>query len=95
MTTPGHDVVMEPVEIADLKSRLSEYLRAVRRGVEITVLDRDTPIARIVPYEPEANGMIVRRAAGKTSFGRIALPKPYRTDIDIVEILLEERQGER
>ena len=63
-TTPGHDVVMKPVKIADLKSRQSEYLRSVRRGVAITVLDRDTPIARIVPYEPEANGLVVRRAAG-------------------------------
>jgi prevent-host-death family protein len=88
-------MAMKPVRIADLKSRLSEYLRAVRRGVAITVLDRDTPIARIVPYEPEANGLIVRRAAGKTSFGKIPLPKPYRTDIDVVELLLEERQGER
>ena len=82
-------------ERADLKNRLSEYLRAVRRGVAITVLDRDTPIARIVPYEPEANGLIVRRAAGKTAFGKIALPKRYRTDVDVVELLLEERQGER
>jgi hypothetical protein len=28
-------------------------------------------------------------------FGRIALPRPYRTDIDVVALLLEERQGER
>ena len=94
MTTHGHDMVMKPVRIADLKSRLSEYLRAVRRGMAITVLDRDTPIARIVPYEPEANGLIIRRAAGKTAFGRIALPRPFRTDIDVVQLLLEER-GER
>jgi prevent-host-death family protein len=95
MTTRDHDQAMKPVRIADLKSRLSEYLRAVRRGSSITVLDRDTPIARIVPYEPEANGLIVRRAAGKTPFSKIPLPKPFRSDIDIVELLLQERQGER
>lgn len=86
---------MKPVRIAELKSRLSEYLRAVRRGNSITVLDRDTPIARIVPYEPEANGLIVRRAAGKTPFGKIPLPRPFRADVDIVGLLLQERQGER
>lgn len=85
---------MKPVRIAELKSRLSEYLRAVRRGRTITVLDRDTPIARIVPCESEANGMSVRHAAGKTAFGRIALPKPLRTEVDVVALLLEER-GER
>ena len=56
---------MKPVRIAELKSRPSEYLRAVRRGRTLTVLDRDTPIARIVPYEPDAQGLAVRRPAGK------------------------------
>ena len=38
------------VGIAELKARLSEHLRAVRKGRTVTVLDRDTPVARIVPY---------------------------------------------
>lgn len=43
---------METAKIADLKNNLSRYLAEVRRGGEITVFDRDTPIARIVPYGP-------------------------------------------
>lgn len=38
------------VGIAELKSRLSEYLRGVRKGGEIVIKDRETPIARLVPY---------------------------------------------
>jgi prevent-host-death family protein len=38
------------VKIADLKNNLSRHLARVRRGGEITVLDRDTPVARIVPF---------------------------------------------
>jgi prevent-host-death family protein len=38
------------VGIAELKSRLSEYLRGVRKGGEIVIKDHDTPIARLVPY---------------------------------------------
>jgi antitoxin (DNA-binding transcriptional repressor) of toxin-antitoxin stability system len=34
---------MKQVRIAELKSRLSAYLRAVRRGETIAVLDRETP----------------------------------------------------
>ena len=45
MTTCGH----RTVRIAELKARLSEYLRAVRRGETIAVMDRDTPVAQIVP----------------------------------------------
>jgi prevent-host-death family protein len=41
---------MQPVKIADLKNNLSRHLARVRRGGEITVLDRDTPVARIVPF---------------------------------------------
>ena len=39
------------VGIAELKGKLSEYLRAVRKCGEIVIKDRDTPIARLVPYE--------------------------------------------
>ena len=37
--------------IADLKNNLSRHLTRVRRGNSIVVLDRNTPIARIVPYD--------------------------------------------
>ena len=37
------------VGTAELKARLSEYPRAVRRGETIAVLDRNTPVAEIVP----------------------------------------------
>jgi antitoxin (DNA-binding transcriptional repressor) of toxin-antitoxin stability system len=41
---------MGMVKIADLKNNLSRHLAYVRKGGEITVLDRDTPVARIVPF---------------------------------------------
>jgi prevent-host-death family protein len=88
-------VTMISVRIAELKARLSEFLRTVRKGHSITILDRDTPIARIVPYEPEANGLVSRKPTSRVPFGKIPLPKPYRGNIDIVQLLLEERQVDR
>lgn len=42
------------VSVSDLKANLSRYLREVRRGGEIQVTDRGTPVARLVPpAEPE------------------------------------------
>jgi prevent-host-death family protein len=35
--------------VAALKARLTEEIRAARRGHPVTVYDRDTPVARLVP----------------------------------------------
>ncbi len=87
---------MNTVRIADLKSRLSEHLRKVRRGESLTVLDRDTPIARIVPYEGDGASLKVRSPSPDApKLQRVPLPPPLRLHRDIVKFLLEERQGER
>ena len=62
----------------------------------MTVLDRDTPIARIVPYAPDAATLSIRHpAAGAAKPWQIRLPPPLKIDVDIVELLMEERQPER
>ena len=40
---------MMPVNVAELKNRLSHYLRLVRKGEVLLVRDRDRVIARIEP----------------------------------------------
>ena len=52
------------VKIAAFKTQLSEHLRSVRRGNEIIIKDRETPIARVVPYEGPANRLVVRPPTG-------------------------------
>ena len=95
VTTSSHDQVMKEVRIAELKARLSEYLRAVRRGEVISVLDRDTLVAQIVPVR-DRSGLVVRRPApGTPPPHRVSLLEPANLDIDIVELLREERQGHR
>ncbi len=95
MTIYDYYVTMTRVGIAELKARLSEYLRRVRRGHSLTVLDRDTPIARLVPYV-ESEPLRVRQPLGRApSLQEVPLPPPIHLDGDIVELLLEERQGDR
>ncbi|MBD0316613.1 MAG: type II toxin-antitoxin system prevent-host-death family antitoxin [Nitrospiraceae bacterium] len=85
---------MITVRVADLKSRLSEYLRKVRAGRTVTVLDRSTPIARIVPYEEHGQSLTIRSPLpGSPSLREVSLPPPLRFRRDIVALLLEERQG--
>jgi prevent-host-death family protein len=44
---------MRSANIAQLRDRLTQYLREVRAGQEIVVRDRQRPIARIVPLSVE------------------------------------------
>jgi prevent-host-death family protein len=95
VTTCGHDVTMKQVRIAELKARLSEYLRAVRRGETIAVLDRETPVAQIVPVRDRDRLRIRKPVPGTPPPNRVPLPKPLKTNIDVVQLLLEERQSHR
>jgi prevent-host-death family protein len=60
---------MQSVKIADLKNNLSRHLTRVRQGGEITVVDRDTPIARIVPF---VHGATPGRASGARASDKAA-----------------------
>jgi len=81
------------VKVAELKARLSAYLRAVRRGHPMTVCDRDTPIARLVPYTPGGESLAVRRPI--RALHDIPMPPPLGRRIDSLAALLEERQPSR
>lgn len=86
---------MKRVRIAELKARLSEYLRAVRRGETIAVLDRETLVAQIVPVRDRAALRIRKPAPGTPPPNRVRLPKAATPNVDVVALLLEERQGNR
>jgi prevent-host-death family protein len=86
---------MKQVRIAELKARLSEYLRAVRRGETIAVLDRETPVAQIIPVHNRMVLHVRKPASGTPPPGRIKVPRSRKLNIDVVQLLLEERQGHR
>ena len=79
---------MSDVRIADLKARLSEHLRSVRNGSTLTVLDRDTPIARIVPYAPQS--LEIRKAKRRPADLKLP-PKPAKRT-DSLAVLLDDRR---
>ena len=87
MTSGDYNMVMKTVGIADLKARLSEYLKSVRKGRTLTVLDRDTPVAQIVPIQTES--VEVRRAVRRLAELRV-LDKPAKKT-DSLAVLLNDR----
>ncbi len=88
MTCCDYNVVMSDVRIADLKARLSEHLRSVRNGGTLTVLDRDTPVARIIPYT--AQPLEMRKA--KRRLRDLRLPPRPSKRTDSVAVLVEDRR---
>jgi antitoxin (DNA-binding transcriptional repressor) of toxin-antitoxin stability system len=96
MTGRDQHMTMDVVRIADLRARLSEHLRAVRRGRTLTVLDRDRAISRIVPYDGQHRPLSIRSPRpGAPPLARVPLPAALRLKVDVVDLLAEERQPER
>lgn len=99
---------MEKTTISQLKARLSAYLKKVRAGQTILILDRDEPIARLERVGGPASGPaggddrllrleragLLRRATGRLSVG--ALRKPAaRTKARVLDALIEDRRSGR
>lgn len=90
-----HKAMKDTVRIAELKSRLSEYLRRVRRGAQIIVLDRETPVARLEPVVPGPAALTVRHPAPDAPRPRdLHFPPPLKLRTDVLRLLADER-GER
>lgn len=86
---------MKQVRIAELKSKLSEFLRSVQRGEPLAVLDRNTAIAHIVPIEGRTDLRVRRPLAGTPAPNKVPLPKSAQLKFDVLELLREERQSHR
>src|SRR6184192_1533518 len=92
------------VNIAELKNRLSHYLRRVQRGESILVCDRDRVIARIeragvqAPLDEDDAAWLERRGAVRRGTGRLSrkwLARRPRVKADVVAALLEDREEGR
>ena len=87
---------MKPVKtasvgIAELKARLASYLRLVKGGAEIEVLERGTPIATLRPSKSKSPSDLTppRRDPGLLARYQFSV-HPEKT-FDAVALLLEER----
>ena len=83
------------VGVAELKAKLSEYLREARRGRTVTVLDRETPVAQLVPIA-STEILSVRSPVGRhKAVGQVPLPPPACLSVDPLALLLEDRESGR
>jgi prevent-host-death family protein len=84
---------MERVTVAQLKAKLSEYLRRVEAGESFMVVKHDHPVAVLQPVATRPTGLSVRHAdPALPAFGEGDLGEPVDLGgIDIVDVLREER----
>ena len=77
--------------VSELKAKLSAYLSAVRKGEVVVVYDRETPIARLVPYTRDTDDLGIEEPA--ITDRERAWPKPVRLrkNVDVVKLLRQDR----
>lgn len=95
---------MQKATISEIKSRLSAYLKKVRAGETVLILDRHQPVAKIERVEPEddPSGRLaeltregVLRLAAKPLLVEELRSEPAVLKSSILATLLEERRESR
>lgn len=89
---------MTTASVSELKANLSRFLREVRRGGEIQVLDRGRPVARLVPPDVRDDqgarhalvGLGLLRP-GKAEGAAVVEDRPLRLPASLLEALDEDR----
>ena len=94
MTGTGYYMVMKRVGVADLKAHLSGHLRTVKKGETLVVLERGTPVARIVPEADLRGGVVIRPPTRDLPSVKQMLKRlrPIAWPVDSLAILLEDRK---
>ncbi|MBF0492423.1 MAG: type II toxin-antitoxin system Phd/YefM family antitoxin [Deltaproteobacteria bacterium] len=83
---------MKKVKIGELKTHLSAHLKKVKIGEEIIVLDRDEPIAKLIPFNKnDDNRLIVIPPKIKGALKGFKFTGP-RLKTDVVKLLHELRE---
>lgn len=86
---------MDTVTVAELKAKLSHYLREVREGRTFTVLSRDIPVAMLGPCVPEEVDDLESIAADPAAPPLLepVMGSPRHALPDAVELLRADRDG--
>jgi prevent-host-death family protein len=90
------------VSVSDLKANLSRYLRQVRRGGEVQIMDRGVPVARLVGLaapsaetESERRQRLIQAGVLRPGTGdasAILAKPPLQLSADVSSALDEDRE---
>jgi prevent-host-death family protein len=86
------------VNIRELKSRLSHYLRLAKAGESVEIMERGTPIGRIIPTASPIQDRLEAMARSglllwnKRKLKRLVPVARVRGKRTVAELLIEDRQ---
>lgn len=83
---------METISISNLKTHLSATLKDVIKGIHYLVMDRDHPVAELIPYSEKKRLIII---APRSKAKKIHNSFKGKLRIDADEYLLQDRRGSR
>ena len=96
---------MISVGVHELKNRLSEYLRMVRRGEKVLVTDRGDPVAELRQPSTASHTSAYPELERRARAGKVRLGAPNRPDLYLslpsplppgtARRFLDEERGER
>jgi len=85
---------MLAIKIGEVRNKLSYYLRKVRLGQEVVISDRQTPVARLVPYRRQKEAQeplrLIPPRKNPKSLAKLSFPA-LDQKTDSLKILLEDR----
>jgi antitoxin (DNA-binding transcriptional repressor) of toxin-antitoxin stability system len=97
--------IMERATISQLKDRLSAYIKKVRAGRTILIVDRDEPVARLerIPPGADADDRLtrleragtLRRGKGRIDVASLRRTGPAPTRADVLGALVDDRREGR
>lgn len=83
---------MKKANISKLKAELSKYLRFVRQGEEVLILDRDQAVAKIVPVASQDELHIIEPKVDLKAVIESMKPRDFTETDDILDILAADRE---
>lgn len=91
---------MTTASVSEIKARLSEYIRIVRRGGEVQILDRGVPVARLIGVTRSSDSDDERRQRliaagvvrpGRGDVGAVLRTEPLEIDTNLRAALDDDR----
>jgi len=84
---------MLTITATTLKNQLGKFMRLVQSGKEVVITDRDRPVAKLIPVNPEPREALRIRHAdpSATVFGLVTIQPLRLSGIDSLSLLMEDR----
>lgn len=83
---------MKKANISKIKAELSKYLRLVRSGEEVMIMDRDQPVAKLVGVNAANTVAIKEPSADLKSILVVADKRVFNETLDILDVLTQDRE---